>query len=106
MMNERGEALERRAYPRFSSTRTVRIELSGSVGKEVVQPVEREAAVADISRGGVRLLTDLELEEAQILKLYLPIPGTAYLPPQPAEVRWVLSAPPGEPSHVGLRFLI
>jgi hypothetical protein len=105
-MNKHGEQLERRAYPRFSSTRTVRIELSGSVGKEIVQPVERDAAVADISRGGVRVITDLELEEAQILKLHLPIPGTTYLPPQPAEVRWILPAPPGEPSHVGLRFLI
>jgi hypothetical protein len=106
MINKHGVETERRAYPRFSSMRTVRIELSGSVGKEIIHPIEREAAVSDISRGGARLLTDLELEETQILKLHLPIPGTAYLPPQPAEVRWVLMAPPGEPSQVGLRFLI
>ena len=106
MVSDQTREFERRAYPRFSSTRTVRIELSGSVGKEIVQPIEKEAEVADISRGGAKLLTDLELEEAQILKLHLPIPGTTHLPPQPAEVRWVILAPPGEPSQVGLRFLI
>ena len=105
-MGERAEESERRAYPRFSSMRTVRIEVSRAVGKEPVQPLEREAEVKDISRGGVRLLTDLELEETQILKLHLPIPGTTHLPPQPAEVRWVSLAPPGESSQVGLRFLV
>ena len=105
MVKKCGQGVERRAYPRFSSIRTVRIEISGRAGKGIVQPIEREAEVADISRGGVRLITDLELKESQILKLYLPIPGTAYLPPQTAEVRWTSLAPPGEPSQAGLRFL-
>jgi|SRR3990172_8751281 len=105
-MSNHAEEIERRAYPRFPSTRTVRIEVSGSSAKEPPEPLETEAEVADISRGGVRLLTDIELQEAQVLKLHLPIPGTTHLPPQPAEVRWVTMAPPGEPSSVGLKFLV
>jgi len=103
-MNKEKREVEQRAYPRFPSTRIVFIQLSVA-GEETAQFIEKEAEVRDISRGGVRILTDLELEEAQILKLHLSIPGMADLPPQAAEVRWILPAPPGETSQVGLRFL-
>jgi PilZ domain len=105
-MSEHVPEVERRAYPRFPSTKTVWIELNRPGEKEDSQTIKQEAEVRDISRGGVRLQTDLELEEAQILKLHLPIPGTTHLPPQPVEVCWILTAPPGESTQVGLRFLI
>jgi len=103
-MNDQKREIEKRAYPRFPSTRIVLIQLSEG-GEETAEASGREAEVRDISRGGVRLLTDLELQEAQILKLYLSVPGMADLPPQTVEVRWIVTGPPGETFQVGVQFL-
>jgi len=62
--------------------------------------------IKNISEGGICLITRERLENAQIVKISLPLPHVKMRTPTLAEVRWVKKESDKRSYRAGLRFLL
>ena len=72
--------------------------------KEGSQSLRKHGICIDIGAGGIGMVTDLKLEEGEIIKLYLP--ATEHKIPLPVYAEVISSKPAGDHAvRAGLRFL-
>ncbi len=118
-MEHNKEEEGRRHHKRYPLSQTVTFEVSAPLTFRESLHEEAAGSTQNVSEGGLCLMTKQALEEAQIVKIKLPIPNVVATTPTLVEVRWVKKdsdtgqstfrqPPEGQDSNhylVGLRFL-
>ncbi len=96
---------ERREHSRADLSGSVTFEMSESLSKEFsVSPQTGEGDAIDVSEGGLSLFTKDAVEDNQIIRVKLPLPGMQVQTPTLAKVSW--SKPHGKGYKVGVSFII
>ena len=80
-------------YPRYPFSQTVTFELSAPLALPEIHEREMEGSAQNVSEGGLCFVTDLALEESQIIKVKIPILNGAATIPTLAKVQWVKKQP-------------
>ena len=79
----------RRSHRRYPLSQMVSFEVSAPLTFQESHHEEAAGSTQNVSEGGLCLITKQALEEAQIIKIKLPIPNVDATTPTLAEVRWV-----------------
>ncbi len=96
---------ERREYMREALVGCVTFEMSESLSKEFSAfPQRGEGDAIDVSDGGLSLFTKDAVEDGQIVRIKLPLPGMQVQTPTLAKVRW--SKPHDKGYKVGVSFIV
>ena len=96
---------ERREHLRAALSGSVTFEMSESLSKEFsVSPQSGGGNAIDVSEGGLSLFTKDVVEEGQIVRIEIPLPGMSIKTPTLAKVRW--SKPHDKGYKVGLNFIL
>ena len=96
---------ERRENVREDLSASITFEMSESLSKEFsVSPQTGEGDAIDVSEGGLSLFTKDVVEDGQVVRIKLTLPGMSIKTPTLAKVRW--SRPYDKGYKVGVRFII
>ena len=96
---------ERREHMRAALSGSVTFEMSESLSKEFsVSPQTGEGDAIDVSEGGLSLFTKDAIEDNQIIRIKLPLPGMQVQTPTLAKVSWSKTHDKGY--KVGLSFIV
>ena len=96
---------ERRDHVRAALSGSVTFEMSESLSEEFsVSPQRGDGDAIDVSEGGLSLLTKDTVEDGQIVRIKLPLPGMSIKTPTLAKVRW--SKPHDKGYKVGVSFIL
>lgn len=96
---------ERREHVREALSGSVTFEMSESLSKEFsVSPQRGEGDAIDVSEGGLSLFTKDAVEDGQIVRIKLPLPGMSIKTPTLVKVKW--SKPYEKGYKVGVSFVL
>ncbi len=96
---------ERREYVREDLSGSITFEMSESLSKEFsVSPQTGEGDAIDVSEGGLSLFTKDEVEDGQVVRIKIPLPGMSIKTPTLAKVKW--SKPHDKGYKVGVSFVL
>ena len=76
-------------YPRYPYTQTVTFEVSAPLALQQAHEYEMDGITRNVSEGGLCFITGHALEEAQIIKVRVPVLNGAAVIPTLARVQWV-----------------
>ncbi|RJR22172.1 MAG: PilZ domain-containing protein [Nitrospiraceae bacterium] len=96
---------ERREHLRMDYSGIITYEASSASGQETaVSTEQRKATAVDVSESGLCLITNEAVQDKQILKINIPLPGLSLQIPTLAMVMW--QRPYNEAYKVGMMFVI
>ncbi len=96
---------ERRDNTRASFSTEVTFQISASIAADAAEMLHTGSGTAsDVSESGLCLLTHDEVQEDQILRVNLPLPGVQVHTPTLAIVKWV--RPHNDGYKVGMMFVV
>ncbi len=105
LINMKSVVNERREYSRDHFSGDITFEMSESLSKGMKFTDQKVEGVGiDISEGGFSLITQNEIENDQIVRAKLSLPGLAVKAPTLVKVRW--SKPCDDGFRVGVSFII
>ncbi len=96
---------ERREHSRLDFPHNITFHASADMEEDADKEYPAvQGMAADISPGGLSLVTESDLTEGQLLKVNLPLPGVSVLTPTLGVVRWISRESSG--LRAGIKFIL